>query len=526
MSIDKIVELARKRWPEEMPASIDDGNDMVEVGCEKEGVPEICDWLANEIGCHFLGLTVEEGESEWRLRYLFVGEGSLGHIQVTAGAGLSERSFPSVSDLIHAADWHEREAEDLFGLVFAGHPRLGDFILHDDAWQESVEPMRRGFDPDRAHAQRSPRRDWRPRTVVQAPGAFVMPIGPIYAGEAEAAHLQLETIGEEIIRAFPRLFYKYRAVEKLAEGVTIDSALLLAERFAATTAFAHGLAYSQAIEQLSGVIVPARALALRVFIAELERLRHHVSVIEGICRSTGLSVAANQTAILEEEALRLTGSLTGHRYLFGMVVPGGLSRDITDSNLREALGRATEIVLRLDGIKNMLRLASSFLDRLEGVGVITETQARAYGLVGPMARASGYCKDLRKLRPYSIYSELEFDVPCESEGDGYARLRVLFAEAWQALGIMRQVLDRIPSGPVHVQFEPRPGVAVAGVEAPRGMTHHWVRIDEERRIARYRLLVPSFANWHGFHLAVEGFAFQDLPIILATLALSVSESDR
>ncbi len=123
-----------------------------------------------------------------------------------------------MSARVHAADWHEREAEDMFGLVFEGHPRLGDFILHDDVWQEGVEPMRRAFDPERAIAERRPRENWRPRRVVEAPGVFVMPVGPVFSGEAESVNFQLETIGEEIIRAFPRLFFKYRAVEKMAEG--------------------------------------------------------------------------------------------------------------------------------------------------------------------------------------------------------------------------------------------------------------------------------------------------------------------
>ena len=174
-----------------------------------------------------------------------------GWVHVLVSAPLAENVFPSVVEWIHAADWHEREAEDLFGVRFEGHPHLGDFVLHDDAWQEGVEPMRRGFDAQAALHHRLPDADWRPRRIVQEPGAFIMPIGPKFSGVTESVHFLLETVGEDVIRSSTRLFYKWRAVEKLAEGKTVEEVLLLAERFAATTAFAHGLAFCQAVESIS-----------------------------------------------------------------------------------------------------------------------------------------------------------------------------------------------------------------------------------------------------------------------------------
>ena len=128
-----------------------------------------------------------------------------------------------------------------------------------------------------------------------------MPIGPKYSGVSESAHFLLETVGEDVVRSIPRLFYKWRAVEKLAEGKTVDEVLLLAERFAATTAFAHGLAFCQAVESLSSTTVPTRARLLRVFVAELERLRQHAGAITDICESTALVVAASQGGIFEED---------------------------------------------------------------------------------------------------------------------------------------------------------------------------------------------------------------------------------
>jgi formate hydrogenlyase subunit 5 len=447
-------------------------------------------------------------------------------VDVFVSQPIAHKEFPSVSAHMHAADWHEREAEDMFGVVFAGHPRLGDFILHDDAWQEGLEPMRHRFDGRGPVPERRPRADWRPRRIVKAEGAFVMPVGPVFGGISESVHFQLETVGEDVIRAFPRLFFKYRGVEKIAEGRAVNDALLLAERFAATTAFAHALAFCRAIERIGGIDVPPRARRLRVLLAEVERLRHHAGAITGICESTGLAVAASQAAMMEEELLRLSGTLTGHRYLFGLAVPGGLARDLDDAACGGAAREAADIVRKLGKLERMLRVSSSYLDRLEDVGYISSRDARAHGLVGPVARASGVACDLRHVQPYEGYEGLAFEVPAEPDGDGYARLRILFAEARESLRLIEQATVALPAGAVRIACPTRAGAAVGWVEAPRGAAFHWVRLDASGQVARYHLVPPSFANWHGFHLAVERFAFQDFPIILATLGLSVAENDR
>jgi len=272
--------------------------------------------------------------------------------------------------------------------------------------------------------------------------------------------------------------------------------------------------------------VPTRARVLRVFLAELERLRQHAGAIQEICESTALVVANSQAGILEEDLLRICGELTSHRYLFGLLALGGLRCDLSNEACRKALGQSQRALKHLNELEQRLRVSSSFLDRLEEVGFIALRDANAYGLLGPVARASGLVRDLRRAQPYLGYENFDFDVPSEQEGDGYARLRVLFAEARQSVQIMEQTVVALQSGAIHEPIKVRAGAALGWVEAPRGGTFHWVRMTENGRIARYRIVAPSFANWHGFHLGVEKFAFQDLPIILSTLDLSVAENDR
>jgi len=515
-----------ERWPGLVHCRTDAATSLCEVTASPGVLADLCGLLFLDWGLAFAGMIVEEGTTQWELRYVFHGDRRTGWVHVLVHGPVTEGTFPSIVRTVHAADWHEREAEDLFGLVFEGHPSLGDFVLHDDAWQEGVEPMRRAFSARTPMSERRPNTDWRPPRIVQAPGAFAMPIGPVFAGQHESVHFLLETVGEDVIHAIPRLFYKYRAVEKLAEQRPIDHVLPLAERFAATTAFAHALGFCHAVETIAGAEVPDRARLLRVFLAELERLRHHAGAIAAICESTALGVAASQASILEEELLRVSGALTGHRYLFGLAVPGGLATDLDDGGCRDALGRCRDTSARLDRLEHMLQTSSSFLDRLEEVGPITDRDAWVFGLVGPIARASALPRDLRVLQPYDAYEHLAVRVPSEREGDGYARLRVLFAEARESLRLMEQALAAVAAGAVAAPIRVRPGAALGWVEAPRGAAFHWVRLADDGVVARYRIVPPSFVNWHGFSLGVENFAFQDFPIILATLDLSVAENDR
>jgi formate hydrogenlyase subunit 5 len=490
-------------------------------------LPPLCKLLLQECSCSFGGIVAEELSDQWRLHYAFLSPG-VGWIDVVLVLPIGVNIAPSIVAEIHAADWHEREIEDMFGICFENHPRLGDFILHDQIWREGIAPMRKRFDVNQPPLERKVDLEWEPLLVVGDPGSFAMPVGPVYdGGLGEPLHFLLETVGEDVIRAVPRLFYKYRAIEKIAEGRKVEDVLLLAERFAATSAFAHSLAFCQAIENINEIELPERAARLRVLIAEIERLRHHAGAIGDICTSTALSVSAAQALIIEEELLRASCVFTGHRFLFGLNVPGGLSRDFEEELCRELLPAIDKAAKELMILENRLRYSSSFLDRLEDVGVVTGESARDLNLVGPIGRASARTCDLRKASPYSGYRNYAFEVPCETEGDGYARLRVLFAEAAQSASLIHQAVDGLEPGAIRALCEEiRPGVALGWAEAPRGATLHWVSVDDGGLVERYHAITPSFTNWLGFHVAAENFAFQDFPIILATFGLSATECDR
>lgn len=471
------------------------------------------------------GIVAEQSGAGFRLLYPFCLPAEQRWLVVDIEVDSAADAIPSISHLMFAADWHEREIEDLFGLRFAGHPLLGDFVLHDEIWPEGVEPMRRSFDAWEPFArQANPR--YEPPQVVEAPGAFTMTVGPVYGGITESGQFLLETVGEEVIHTRPRFFYKYRGIEKIVEGRAAADLVLYAERLNGQAACAHALACVQALEACAAVEVPPRARRLRVLWAEFERLRSHAATLAAIGKSTGLSVPTNLAYSVVEGLLRLAGEYAGHRYLFGLIQPGGLTRDLSNRDAAELALRVEQFADRLAQLARALTFDSSFLDRLEEVGVIEPGEAREHGLVGPVARASGSTHDLRIATPYADYAALVPRVASEAEGDGYARLRVFFAEALEAARLVRVAAADLPDGPVAAAWTAASGEALGWSEAPAGAACHFVRVGADGCVLRYRIMPPAFANWHAFHLSAENFAFQDFPITLASVGLSIAESDR
>jgi len=495
------------------------------VDCPSSAIHDACLALSSA-GCSFSSIIAEGVPNRVQLLYLFRLRHGAGWYGLLVQLQDDAISLPSIATVLPAADWHEREVEDLFGVIFEGHPRLGDFVLHDQRWREQLMPMTPGVEVIAEEARPPHSRPWTPQRLVEAPGGFTMPVGPVYSGVAESGLFLLETLGEDVIRAFPRLFYKYRAIEKIVEGQSTADALLRVERCSGTSALAHAWAFAQAVERICGFIVDDDTVALRAFFAELERYRHHVATIREICESTSTLVATSQAAIVEEEVLRLCGELGGHRYLFGVVVPGGIAVRPSPDTLQKALKRLHVIDARLRKLQRLLWYSSSFRDRIEEVGIIAPSAAASHGLVGPLARASAATEDLRATQPYSPYDKCSFQIPSQVEGDGYARLGVLFAEAEQSLVLMGELAGRELFPAPAQTLVPAAGAALGWVEAPRGAAIIFVRVHKNGTIERLRLTTPSFTNWRGFYLATERFAFQDFPIILATLDLSIAENDR
>ena len=470
------------------------------------------------------GLDRRASQGIFDLHLLFALDGEYTWVHLRADLDEQMPSFPSLVDALPATGWYEREAWEELGITPLEHPLLHPLRLPPD-WPQGVYPHLQTFN----WSEHVPAAE--PRTFVLEPapvGIVDYPLGPVRSGIVESGHYTLRTAGEEIVDMRLQLFYKHRGVEKRAEGLPIDLLPLVAERISGTSAFAHSLALCQALEALTEVEVLPRALYLRTLLAELERLYNHLGYQADLCQATGLTVAQAQFDIWKERVLRLNATISGHRYLFGMNVPGGMSRNISEQGQRAI--RELVVALRRDlkTLNRLLLASSSHRDRLETTGILSQEDARTYGAVGPIARASGIDRDLRRDHPYAAYAGVDFDVPVFQEGDALARVRTRLEETIQSLAIIDQVLERLPGGQVCIAMPPLPpGRSASGwAESARGESVHWILVGPDRTLQRYRVRPASFANWQVFSLAVPGHnILTDFPIIEQSFGLSFAGAD-
>ncbi len=423
-----------------------------------------------------------------------------------------EEMFPALTPLVPAAHWHEREIHDLYGLSPVGHPRLEPLMRHEDGRRLLEE--RGGLEHGGRHR-------------LSGPGVFLIPYGPVRSGVFESVEYLVHTSGEDVAYCAQRLFFKRRGAERRICEVPLPLAVLVAERVSGTSSVAHALAFSQAVEGLAEVEVPSRALAIRSVLAELERLHTHLEVIVRECEDASLTVGQAQFAALKERLHRLAATTTGNRYLRGAIIPGGVGRNIDEASanrLREELG-GWEADYR--SALGLLLGTDSFLDRLIGAGPLSREDARDFGCVGPVARASGASLDTRHDSPYAAYPALDLDVPLEEDGDAMARLEVRFKEIDESLRILDRLLADLPAGEIARDLPPLRGQEAVGcAESARGETVYYLRADGPERLAFCHVRAASFANFGIFNRIFDGQVLTDFAFIEHSLGLSPAGSDR
>jgi Ni,Fe-hydrogenase III large subunit/Ni,Fe-hydrogenase III component G len=505
---------------------------LVSLHCTLGDLPLVAHRLAAEPGvtfCHLFGVDERASADRFRLHLIWALDRSAAWLEVSVDLDGHAPWYSSLTPLLPAAHWAERALWDDLGIEPREHPGLrrlcrpagwppDRYLLRSDhPWSAPVTLA--------AHAGE----DELPPLAPAPHGVVDYPLGPVRSGVVESGHYTLRTVGEELVDLRLQLSYKHRGVEKRAEGLDLRHLPLVAEHISGTSAFAHSLAACQASEMATGTCVPERARYLRTMFAELERLYNHLGFQADLCQATGLVVGQAQFEILKERLLRLNASMTGHRYLFGLNVPGGLTRDIDAAALTVVRNALEDLKRDFSQLELLLRDSPSHLDRLEGTGILQPDDARAYGAVGPIGRASALDRDLRRDHPYAAYDLVDFTVPVQTAGDAEARFRIRLAETWQAIHIAAQVIDTAPDGPVWVQpAEPVPGATGLGwAESPRGESLHWLTIGQRNTIGSYRVRPASFANWHAFPLAVPGHnILTDFPVIEQSFGLSIAGADR
>ena len=421
--------------------------------------------------------------------------------------------YPALSDVAPAAFVEECEIYEQFGIRPATGKAVNRVMLppHADLPTLGRKPE---TEPEEARAQ---------HTVGGQ--AFEFPFGPVRQVGVESLYYGLVTSGEEVVDLYLFTWHKHRGLEWRLRGKTPQQALFFAERTEGLSAVALGWALAAAAEAATGTWVSEAAERTRAVALELERLYNHTAAMAALCQSTGLTVGQSAAEIALERLLRLNADAFRHRYLFGVVAAGGVSRSPDADAIRKLLpaaygefNRAADALLR----------TNSFLDRLEATGILTADQAKYLGLVGPVARASGLEADSRRV-PGGPYGN-ETNVATATAGDVLARFTVMLAEAAESVRLIGNFLDAGtgPGAEADIADFPRTdGTGLGWAESPRGEALAWVELGRDGRITRARLRPASARNWRGFDDACRSQnVFTDIPIIEASFWLTVAGMAR
>jgi Ni,Fe-hydrogenase III large subunit len=440
--------------------------------------------------------------------------------------------YPPLSDVAPAAFVEECEIYEQFGIRPATGKPLNRLMLPPHAGP--------GF-PRLGHLPAQPLEEAHARHTVGGQ-AFEFPFGPVRQVGVESLYYGLVTSGEEVVDLYLFTWHKHRGVEWRLRGATPSEAIFLAERAEGLSAVGVGWAFAAAAEAALGIAPPAAAARTRAVALELERLYNHAAATAALCQATGLTVGQSAAEIALERLLRVNASAFGHRYLFGVVTPGGVSRAPDAGTLRRELPGAYGELRRA---ADALLATNSFVDRLEATGTLTTEQARRLGLVGPVARATGLVTDARGNAAGGPYAEHPVSVVTAEDGDVFARFQVMLGEAAESVRLIDEFLDagtaadRSPlpvkgDGPGGTGGGSPPcttdvggGTGLGWAESPRGETLAWVALDETGRISRARLRPGSARNWRGFDDACRSQnVFTDIPIIEASFWLTAAGMAR
>ncbi len=469
------------------------------------------------------GLFCAEGilpGSPYALLYVFEKKSSF-LIIVLACNGTAQ----SISRRFPAANWYERECRDGFGIEFTGAFDTRRLFLHE-TYPAVFHPLCKATPnrPPQLKTRVDPGDEY-PFRKVSGEGVYQVPVGPVHAGIIEPGHFRFSVIGETIFNLEVRMFYKHRGIEKLAEGKTPRECLPIAEAVSGDESVANAAAFCIAAEKISAITVPDRALYLRTILLELERIYSHLGDQAGMLVDVAFPLGANQFSVLREDVFRMNATLTGSRFLRGMMTIGGLTRDIRKQDL-QALGefiRNFRSRYRV-GLKIVLS-TTSVIDRFATTGVIGTELLRPLNITGPAGRASGGKVDMRISHPYGVYDRYIPTPRRLHDGDVLARFTVKAAEILDSADLIERLIADLPDGTTCVESpQIRDGHTLAVVESARGQNLCWVWI-RNGKIERYKVRTASFCTWQAIEHAVLGEIVPDFPVINKSLNLSYAGTD-
>ncbi|MDX2378514.1 MAG: NADH dehydrogenase (quinone) subunit D [Acidimicrobiia bacterium] len=386
---------------------------------------------------------------------------------------------------------------------------------------------------------------------------MIINMGPQHPSTHGVLRLMLELQGEQVLRCKPIIGYLHTGMEKTGEQLTYMQGGTNVTRMDYLSPFANELVFSMATEKLLGIDggIPERATWIRMLMAELNRMSSHLLFMA----TNGMDLGAVSMMIYgwreREEVLRFFQEVTGLRLNHNYIRPGGVAADLP-AGWRDGLLRLLDLIApRLDEYDTLMTGQPIWRERLQGVGVITPDEAVALGVTGPILRATGVEWDLRRSMPYLHYDELEFDVVVGTYGDAFDRYAIRLAEIRESMRIVRQILDRMPSGDFRIQdkkvtpppraridesmealihhfklftegFKVPAGEVYVGIESPRGEVGCYIASDGGPNPYRMHVRAPSFANIQCLPHMMRGGLVADAVAIISSVDPVLGDVDR
>ena len=355
-----------------------------------------------------------------------------------------------------------------------------------------------------------------------------IPIGPQHPALKEPESFNLTLEGERIVEAEVKLGYNHRGIEKACESRNYIQDIYLIERVCGICSHSHATCFSQAVEEVAGIEVPARAQFIRTIVGELERVHSHLLWLGVAGHEVGFDTLFMYSWRDRELVMDILALISGNRVNYGINTIGGVRRDIDQEEARKILDILNPLTERTEYYIKMATNEPTFIGRLAGVGKLSKEQAEEFGAVGPTARGSGVDRDIRRDDPYAAYGQIPFKVITDHHADVLGRTIVRVYELLESYKMLKYLIQNLPEGPLTVKV-PRKipaGEAISRYEAPRGEDIHYVRANGTDMPERVRSRAPTMANLASIREMLRGGFLADFPIVIAAIDPCFSCTDR
>ena len=362
-----------------------------------------------------------------------------------------------------------------------------------------------------------------------------MPInmGPQHPSTHGVFRMVLVINGEKIVDVVPHIGYMHRGGEKLMEAMDFRQGIGYCDRTEYLAQFSAELGYCLAVERLMDLEVPDRAEYIRVILTEMNRLSSHFMFAGAFGIDAGVFGTSFTYAFPQREFLQeVFEEVSGDRLMYAYFRVGGLAWEVPDNFVQRVHEVLVHSAQGLKDIDDLLTKNEIFMARCQNIGNFSADQAIAYGLSGPMLRASGVPWDLRKDEPYSVYNRFNFEIPVGNYGDVYDRYLVRIEEMRQSISIIEQALEQLPpDGPIVPEKMPRrlrtpPGEVYSKVESPRGEWGVYLVSKGGDKPYRLKMRSPSFCNLSALRDMTIGQYLADAVMILGSMDIVLCDVDR